>query len=129
MTSNSDKRRGSQAFRGISFAALCFAVVSCASAPAGLKSEPGGVAARLGYAGCTISVPLSRAEVVENSKLSGNPNPEENNEWMAMATAIRPGDQIRLVNCLGSNKVGDQYYYGLFRGGTVIARFHPMIFN
>jgi hypothetical protein len=108
---------------------LCMGIVGCASSPVGLNYEPAKVASRLGFAGCAVSVPLSQSEVAENSRRSGNPDPESNKEWVAIAAAVRPGDQLRLVNCLGSKSIGDQYYYALFRADDVVAKFHPMIFN
>jgi hypothetical protein len=105
------------------------AVVGCASDPAGVQFESRSVASRLGLPSCDVSVALSPSEVIENSKRSGNPNPEENDEWIKMVASLKSGDQLRLVNCLGVKGIGDPYYYALFRNGEIISKFHPMIFN
>ena len=83
----------------------------------------------MGFAGCKVSVALTPSEVIENSKRSGNPDPEKNAEWIKMSAEFRSGDQLRLINCLGVNGVGDSYYYALLRNGSTVSRFHPMIFD
>jgi hypothetical protein len=103
-------------------------MAGCTSAS--IRSEPPSFAAQLGLPYCKVSVPLSPSEVVENSKRSGNPNPESNGEWIKMAAALQPGDQLRRVNCLGAQgHVGDPYYYALIRNHEIFLKFHPMIFD
>lgn len=108
---------------------VAIAVAGCSSVPRSLNFESRSVAHRLGFSGCQVSVPLSPSEVIENSKRSGNPNPEGNPEWIKMAAGIKPGDQVRLVNCLGVTGVGDSYFYALLRNEAIVLKFHPMIFN
>lgn len=105
------------------------AVASCASTAAGVRLESQSVAKSMGLASCKVSVVLTPSEVIENSKRSGNPNPESNQEWIKMAADLQAGDQLRLVNCLGVKGIGDPYYYALFRNEAIVLKFHPMIFN
>jgi hypothetical protein len=76
-----------------------------------------------------VSVPLTTAEVIENSKRSGAQHPEDNGEWINMSADLRPGDQLRMVNCLGVKGVGDTYYYALIRDKAIVLKFHPMIID
>ena len=105
------------------------AVAGCASTSASVRFESQSVAKSMGLAGCKVSVVLTPSEVIENSKRSGNPNPEANYEWIKVAADLQAGDQLRLVNCLGVKGIGDAYYYALFRNEAIVLKFHPMIFN
>lgn len=112
--------------------AIAFVVAACASAPATVEMEPKSIANQLGLPECRVSVPLSQSEVIEDAKRIGNPNPEKYPEWIEMTSSIRPGDQLRLVNCLRAsqyNNVGDPYYYALIRDGKIISKFHIGFFN
>lgn len=75
---------------------------------------------------------MTESEVIARAKWDGNPNPE-GPDWAALVSKIQPGDQLRLVSCYGvaarSRKIGDRYYFGLFRGHTIIAKFHSVIFD
>jgi hypothetical protein len=98
-----------------------------------VKYEPSSFADRVGLPYCSVSIPLSPSEVIENSKRSGNPNPESNGEWIRMEENRQPGDKLREVNCSGTTKrygkFRDPYYYGLFRGDAIILKFHPVILD
>ena len=89
------------------------------------------MARQLGVPYCKVSVPMTESEVIAHAKTDGNPNPE-GTDWADLVSKIQPGDQLRLVNCFGaarSRKISDKYYYGLFRGNSVIAKFHSMIYD
>jgi hypothetical protein len=83
----------------------------------------------MGLHDCRVSVPLTPSEVIENSKRSGNPEPEDNADWIRMAAELRPEDQLRLINCLGVKGTGEPYYYALIRDGSIALKFAPMIFD
>lgn len=109
-----------------------FTLVACTSTLTTVKIAPHSVANRLGFTGCSVSVPLSKSEVVEDAKRIGNPNPEVYPEWIAIIKNIQPGDQLRLVDCLNtrqSRKMGSVYFYALIRDHNVLLMFYPMIFD
>jgi len=111
---------------------IAFVVAGCTSAPATVRMEPKSIAKQLGLPDCRTSVPLSQSEVIEDAKRIGAPNPEKYPEWIEMTSNIRPGDQLRLVNCLRASRsenVGDPYYYALIRNGKIISKFHIGFFN
>lgn len=111
---------------------ITFLVAACASAPTAVEMEPRSIAEQLGLPECRVSVPLSQSEVIEDAKRIGNPNPEKYPAWIEMTSSIRPGDQLRLVNCLKDSQyknVGDPYYYALIRNGKIISKFHIGFFN
>lgn len=114
--------------RNASLVCVIFAMAGCMSSPSGWKYERQSFAEGMGLDGCSISVPLTPSEVIENSKRSGNPDPESNDEWIAMAAEFRAGDQLRWINCLGV-KGKSNAYYALIRDGSTILKFYPMIFD
>ncbi|MCB1560449.1 MAG: hypothetical protein H7A20_11855 [Rhodanobacteraceae bacterium] len=86
----------------------------------------------MGLSDCRVSVPLSASEVITDAKRSGNPNPEDNAEWVAIVEARQPGDKLREVNCLAAISRGeyrDPYYFALFRDDVVVLKFHPVIID
>ena len=126
-------QNGSSGFRGLVTAiTIAFVVAGCTSDPATVRMEPKSIAQQLGLPGCRVSIPLSQPEVIDDAKRIGNPDLEKYPEWIEMTSNIRPGDQLRLVNCLmasRSRKVGDVYYYVLIRNGKIISEFHIGFFN
>lgn len=109
-----------------------FTLAACTSTLTTVKIAPHSVANRLGFPACNVSVPLSKAEVIEDAKRIGNPNPEVYPEWIAIIKNIQPGDQLRLVDCLNarqSRKMGSVYFYALIRDNRVFLKFYPMIFD
>lgn len=112
---------------------VVLAVMACTTAQSDLEMEPKPIATRLGLPeDCRVSVPLSQADVVDDAKRDGNPNPENSQEWIEMIAMFQPGDQLRLVDCLEvsrSRKVSDPYFYALVRSETIVAKFHGMIVN
>jgi len=90
------------------------------------------VSKRLGVAGCRVSVPMSQDEVLLLARADGNPHPESLFEWGEIVAAARPGDQLRLVDCLTKNRSGvatGNYYFALFRGGAIVAKMHHVIID
>lgn len=98
----------------------------CSHLPMGVKREAKILAGQLGLEGCKLSVPLTRLEVIKDAKRMGNPQPESNQDWIAMAGDIRSGDQLRIVDCLSTHST---YYYVLIRDGAIIREFHSSIFD
>lgn len=104
---------------------VALTVTACASAPSA-KMESRYMANQLDLPNCRVSVPLSEAKVVESAKMDGNPEPEQNHEWIKINANLQPGDTLRLVKCKGSS---DPYFYALFRENRIILRFHSMLFD
>lgn len=111
---------------------FALAATGCASAPTAVKMESKSVARELGFPKCSVSVPLSQQEVIQGAKRMGNPNPESDPQWIRVSASMQPGDHWRLVDCLSaqrSMRIGDPYYYALFRGSKVAGEFHFIIVN
>ncbi|WP_129588444.1 hypothetical protein [Solilutibacter silvestris] len=90
------------------------------------KMEPRSASKRLGLTGCNVSVPLSQSEVLDTvKKWDNNPNPEQNQEWIKLIANQKSGDELRMVSC----KVGDPYFYALFRNDAILYKFHPVILD
>ncbi|HET8553283.1 MAG TPA: hypothetical protein VFL78_00490 [Rhodanobacteraceae bacterium] len=119
-------------FVSVTAITFAFALAGCSSMLTTVKMAPKTLANKLGFTGCEVSVPLSQSEVIEDAKRIGNPHPEEYPQWIAITKNLRPGDQLRLVTCLQSNKdnkFAGQYFYALIRDNEDILRFYPMIFD
>ena len=129
MKSNKGQYWSGFSLRDVLLTSVVIFVTSCVSRPSGLKFEPSSFADQMGLHGCWISVPLSPSKVMEDSKRGGNPNPESNDEWIKMASDLRDGDQLRLVNCSGVKGVGDEVFYALIRNNVIHLKFHPMILD
>lgn len=107
-------------------------LAGCTAHLVGVKNEPQSFANYIGLPYCMVSVPLSPSEVIEHAKDSGNPNPEENSEWINMVAALQSGDQIRKVNCSGAYShgySGASVFYALFRNNMIVLKFHPMLLD
>lgn len=85
------------------------------------------MAKHLGFPECSVSVPLSESEVLEDAKRVGNPNPENDQEWIEMTKNIQPTDELRVVNCLNSSR--STYFYALVRNGSIVSKFYSSIFD
>lgn len=106
--------------------AVVFLIGGCASMPQIFKMEPRSASKRLGLTGCNVSVPLSQSEVLDTvKKWDNNPNPEQNQEWIKLIANQKSGDELRMVSC----KVGDPYFYALFRNDAILYKFHPVILD
>ena len=77
------------------------------------------VARTFGLPGCIVSSPLTAPEVISNAKRDGTLRPEQDPEWMAIASSLKPGDELRFVRCKGTN-----FFYGMFRDGRLFMRFY-----
>ena len=114
------------------FGMLAFGLVGCTGTQSTVKTEPRSVARRLGFPLCIVSVPMSQSQVLEAARRDGNPDPE-NYEWKKILTELRPGDQLREVDCFRAHqlgkRVGDPQFYALFRNDAEVARFHSMIWD
>lgn len=91
-----------------------------------------GLAKRFGTPRCQASVPISQAEALALAEQRGAPHPEEREDWVELASAIRPGDQLRQVSCVASGPGGEAagvIFFGVFRSGALVAEMHPMIIN
>lgn len=111
---------------------ITVAIAGGAPVPTEVKMEPKSIAKELGFQSCRVSIPLSQAEVIADAKRMGNPKLESYPEWIDMTVSSRPGDQLRLVDCLKaaqSTNVGDPYYYVLVRGGKIVSEFHFILIN
>ena len=89
------------------------------------------LAARFSTPNCEVSVPLTQAQALALAESGGVPHPETRTDWLALVVAVQPGDQLREVSCLtGSDgRLAGAVFYGLFRGGKLVAEMHPMIIN
>lgn len=85
------------------------------------------MAKRLGLPDCRVSIPLSQSEVIDDARRVGNPNAAKSEEWIKMTDALRPGDQLRIVNCLRSSR--STYFYALVRNDSIILSFYSSIFD
>src|SRR4051812_39373444 len=77
--------------------------VACASSNPDLKMEPHSVAKRLRVPNCQVSVPLTQSELLEEAHRGGDPITESRTEWAKIVSELKPGDQLRLVDCVRSN--------------------------
>ncbi len=78
--------------------------------------------------GCEISVPLTSNQVLEGSKLMGNPSPERHGGWINMRDGFREGDQLRYVNCSVIKDTTGTDFYALIRNNVIILKFSPMLY-
>ncbi len=108
---------------------VILALTSCASVYGFTWNyEPSSIADRMGMHGCAISVPLTSNQVIEGSKLMGNPSPETHGGWITMSAEFREGDQLRYVNCSGVEETTGTDFYALIRNDVVILKFAPMLY-
>jgi hypothetical protein len=106
-----------------------FMLVSCVSANGfNWAYEKALFSDRIGLHGCAISVPLTPDQVIEGSKLVGNPSPETHGGWVNMKGEFAEGDQIRYVNCSGVKNTSGTDFYALIRDGVIIDKFSPMLY-
>ena len=106
---------------------LATLIGGCSHNALGLRVEAPGLAAELGFPNCDVTKLLSRQEVLASSRRIGIENLETSSEWAGVLVATRPGDQLRLVNCLNSRKVrgarGGYSTYGLYRSHKMVLEF------
>ncbi len=90
------------------------------------------LAARFSTPNCEVSIPLTQAQALALAESEGVPHPETRTDWLALVAAVQPGDQLRQVSCLtrgNAGRLAGSVFYGLFRGGKLVAEMHPMIIN
>jgi len=98
----------------------------CANSGANLKMEPHSFAKRLGEPHCRVSIPLTQTEVLGEARRWGDPNPEARPEWVTIVAEIRPGDQLRMVDCVRSKH---NFYFAHFRGDVIVTRMYTAILD
>jgi len=108
---------------------------ACAHAPAtpnldrssGLNLAP--IAARFHVPRCQVSVPMSQEQALRYVEQWNVPHPENRPDWIAMAEATKPGDQLREVICVKKGHSGGNVFLGLFRDGAMVAEMHFVILD
>ena len=110
---------------------LATLVGGCSHDLLGFRLEEPKFAAEIGFPDCDVTMPLSREEVLASSRRIGIEHLETSVEWADVLATSRPGDQLRLVNCVSSRKVrgarGGYSIYGLYRGDKKIREFGQVI--
>ena len=90
------------------------------------------IEARFNVPRCRVSVPMTQEEALRYLERWYLPHAELRSDWIAMAAATRPGDQLREVICLtkgdGGTAAGD-VFLGLFRDGVMVSEMHYVIFD
>jgi hypothetical protein len=88
--------------------------------------EPHSVAKRLGVSNCQVSVPLTQSELLEEAHRGGDPNTESRPEWVKIVSEIKPGDQLRLIDCAQSKH---NFYFAHIRDGSIVTKMYTMILD
>jgi hypothetical protein len=81
---------------------------------------------------CEVSVPLTQKEALRIAERDGGTHVADRPDWAAMAKEFHVGDQLRQVVCLKAGQNGmaaGDVFFGLFRGGKMIADIHTIIIN
>lgn len=81
------------------------------------------MAMELGFAGCDVSKPMRRYQVLDLADVIGNPALADSAEWKTVMSMMRPSDSLRHVRC----ENGGDNFFGLYRGNTLLVRFGSMI--
>lgn len=102
-------------------------ITGCISGPTEVRMEPKSAAKRLGVGGCRVSIPLSQTELIADARKVGNPNPEDDPQWIKLISSLQPGDQLRVINCLNTRRM--TYYYALIRNDSILMEFHSSMFD
>jgi len=110
-------------------------LTGCAHAPAtpkldsssGLNLAP--IAERFRVPRCQVSVPISQDEALQHLGEWNVSDAESRSDWVAMAQATKPGDQLREVTCVRRGRRGGNIFLGLFRDGAMVAEMHFVILD
>jgi hypothetical protein len=107
--------------------ALC---CGCSTAGRSERVDPG--AARLGYAGCKLSKPLTMLEVMGKDMSGGydSKRPRPHPDWDELIQQYAAGDRIYFIDCRRVDPtriVVGISLYALVRDGVVIARAFDMM--
>jgi len=79
----------------------------------------------IGLAGCEVSVPLSRDEVLNFADKLGAPNLGSSAEWAEATSLVESGDHMRHVYCPRNTN----NFFGVFRGSSVLFKFGSFIYD
>lgn len=101
-------------------------VAGCANSHGRLKLEPAAVARQLGVPRCRASVPLTQEEVLGDARRWGDPHPESRPEWLKIIAEIRPGDQLRMIDCIRTHH---NFYYAHIRNGAIVTEMYTIILD
>jgi hypothetical protein len=101
-------------------------VAGCATSDATIKMEPHSVAKRLGVPHCQVSIPLSQTEVLEEARRWGDPIGEFRPEWAKIVAELKPGDQLRMIDCV---RVDHNFYFAHIRNDTILTKMYTMILD
>ena len=72
---------------------------------------------------------MSQEEVILSARRSGDPTAENGADWEKIVASNKPGDELRMVDCIRHGGRSGYYYYALFRGETVVATMPGVIIN
>jgi len=98
----------------------------CASSDANVRMEPQSVAKRLGEPHCKASIPLSQDEVLTEARRWGDPNPQIRPEWVKIVADMRPGDQLRMIDCV---RAKHNFYFAHIRNYSILAKMYTAILD
>ena len=74
-------------------------VILCAVPTVAHADEPGSLAGRLGFEGCRLSKPLTKAQVMAIDMSGGNEAGRAHPDWDEMIAKYAAGDQIYFIDC------------------------------
>jgi hypothetical protein len=97
----------------------------CAGSTVARADEPGSLAGRLGFEGCRLSKPLTKAQVMERDMGGGNEAGRAHPDWDEIIAKYAAGDQIYFVDCRKADPTrvfAGTSLYVLVRQNVVIAR-------
>ena len=77
--------------------------------------ESSRVARELGLANCRVTQSMRRYEALDYADIIGNPNLASFPEWNRALAMMRPGDDLRYVDCPSGGN-----YFALFRGKSLL---------
>jgi len=104
-------------------AAVPLLSIACSSLDSNVKMESHSVAKRLGVSKCRVSVPLTRSEVLNAAHRLGDPITESRPEWAKIGTEFKPGDQLRMVDCVRSKH---NFYFAHIHDGSIVTKMYTM---
>lgn len=75
---------------------------------------------------CRASIPLTQAELLSDTRQWGDPDPEARPQWLKILAEFRPGDQLRMIDCI---RARHNFYYAHIRNGVIVNEMHTMILD
>jgi hypothetical protein len=100
--------------------ALC-----CGCSAAGRADKAGSLAGRLGYEGCRLSKPLTKADIMGRAMSGGYEQSRAHSDWDALIAKYATGDQVYFIDCRNADPsriFAGTSLYALVRDEVVIAR-------